>query len=53
MSLTNTFYRLARASATSRAVRTGSGAVAKRQVRRAVYRAEGRTTRRILRKFKL
>ena len=52
-SLTNMLYGLARASATGRAASRGPAALAKRQVRRKVYRAEGRTTRRILRKFGL
>lgn len=52
-SLTNTLYRLARASATGRAARKGPGALAKREARKAVYRAEGRSTRRFLRMFGL
>lgn len=52
-SLTNTLYKLARASASGRAARKGPSSLAKREVRREVYRAEGRTTRRILRKFGL
>ena len=52
-SLTNTLYRMARASATGRAARKGPGALAKREARKAVYRAEGRTTRRFLRMFGL
>ena len=52
-SLTDLVYRLARASATGRAASRGPGALAKREVRRKVYKAEGRSTRRILRKFGL
>ena len=52
-SLTSLLYKAARASATGRAASRGPAALAKRQVRRKVYRAEGRTTRRILRKFGL
>lgn len=48
MSLTSTLYRLARASATARAASKGPEALAKRQVRRKVYRAEGKTTRKLL-----
>ena len=53
MSLTSTLYRLARASATGRAARRGPGAAAKRAVRRRVYRAEGRATRKLFRGFGL
>lgn len=53
MGFTDMLYRLARASATGRAVRRGPAAVAKRAVRRRVYRAEGRTTRRAFRKMGL
>lgn len=53
VSVTNNLYRLARASATVRAARKGPAALAKRQVRRRVYRTEGRTTRSVLRIFKL
>jgi hypothetical protein len=52
-SLTNTLYRLARASATGRVASKGPASLARREVRRRVYRAEGTTTRRILRKFGL
>jgi hypothetical protein len=52
-SLTNTLYRLARASATGRAASKGPAPLAKRQIRRKVYRAEGSATRRLLRKFGL
>ncbi len=44
MSLTNTLYRLARLSADGHAVRRGPSAVAKRAVRRRVYRAQGNVT---------
>ena len=50
MGLTDFLYRAARASATGRAVAKGPTAYAKRQVRRRVYRAEGKATRRFLRK---
>lgn len=53
MSLTSALYKLARASATGRAVKKGPGAVAKRQVRRAVYRKEGNLTRKVFRNFKM
>jgi hypothetical protein len=52
-SLTNTLYKLARASGTGRAASKGPAALLKRQIRRKVYRAEGSSTRRILRKFGL
>ncbi len=52
-SLTNTLYRLARLSADGRAVRRGPSALGKRVVRRAVYRTEGRETRRIFNSFGL
>lgn len=45
-SLTGVLHRMAGASATGRAASKGPGALAKRQVRRVVYRAEGRETRR-------
>jgi hypothetical protein len=48
-SLTDLFYKLARVSATGRAARRGPEALAKREVARRVYRAEGRTTHRLLR----
>lgn len=51
--LTSILYSLARASATGRAARRGPGAVAKRAVRRRVYRAEGKATRRFFRGFGL
>lgn len=53
MGLTDSLYRAARVSATMRAARRGPTALAKREVRRQVYRAEGRTTRRLLRLFGL
>lgn len=49
MSITNSLYRAARFSATMRAASKGSGTLAKRQARRAVYRAEGNETRRVFR----
>lgn len=52
-SFTDLMYRAARASATARAASRGPAALAKRQVRRAVYRDEGRTTRRIFKSFGL
>ena len=52
-SFTDFLHALARASASGRAARKGPGALAKRQVRRRVYRAEGKATRRIFRKFGL
>ena len=52
-SLTSLLYKLARASATGRAARRGPEAVARREVRRRVYRAEGRTTRRIFKSLGL
>lgn len=52
-SLTNTLFKLARASATGRAASKGPEALAEREVRREVYKAEGRSTRRILRRFGL
>jgi len=53
MSLTNTLYRVARASATGRAVRRGPGPVAKRVLRRRVLRVTNKATMRTLRKFGL
>lgn len=53
VSLTDVLYRLARASATGRAARKGPAALAKRQVRRAVYRTEGKATRRLFKGFGL
>lgn len=52
-SFTNLLYRLARASATGRAASTGPEALAKREIRRRVYRAEGKATRRFFRGFGL
>lgn len=49
MSLTNMLFRLARASATGRAVRKGPAALGKRYIRKGVYRAEGKATSRALR----
>lgn len=44
-SLTDMLYKLARASNTARAARKGPGSLAKREIRRQVYRAEGKATR--------
>jgi len=52
-SLTNMLYKVARASATGRAASRRPAALAKRQIRRRVYRAEGRTTPRIFKTFGL
>lgn len=52
-SLTDILYRLARASATGRAASRGPASLARRAVRRRVYRAEGRETRRIFKSFGL
>ena len=52
-SLTDLLYRMARASATGRAASKGPAALAKRQVRRVVYREEGKETRRIFKSFGL
>ena len=52
-SLTNILYRMARASATGRAASKGSESLAKREVRREVYKAEGKSTRRLLKMFGL
>jgi hypothetical protein len=52
-SLTNTLYRLARASATGRAASKGPAALGKRYVRKAVYRKEGTVTRRFFKGFGL
>lgn len=52
-SLTDFLYRMARASATGRAASKGPSSLAKRQVRRAVYREEGKETRRIFKSFGL
>lgn len=51
MSLTNMLFKLARASATGRAARKGPSALAKREVRKAVYRKEGGATGKVLRKL--
>lgn len=53
MGLTDTLYKLARASATGRAVRRGPDATAKRMARRQVYRVTNKATRRALRRFGL
>lgn len=52
-SLTNLLYKMARASATGRAASKGPEALAEREVRRKVYRAEGKATRRIFKSFGL
>ena len=52
-SLTDILYRLARASASGRAASRGPASFAKRVVRRRVYRAEGRATRKIFKSFGL
>jgi hypothetical protein len=52
-SFTDLLYRAARASATARAASKGPGALARRQVRRRIYRDEGKATRRFLRGFGL
>lgn len=44
-------YRMARASATGRAVRKGPVALGKREVRKAVYRKTSGQTAKALRKF--
>ncbi len=46
-SITDTLYRLARASATGRSIRKGK--YPQRVVRRSVYREEGKLTRRLFR----
>ena len=51
MGLTNTLFKLARMSATGRAVRKGPAALGKRYVRKAVYRKEGGATGKALRKL--
>lgn len=48
-SLTDTLYKLARASATGRAASKGPEALAKREVRKEVYRKEGSLTRKLFR----
>jgi len=53
MGLTNALYKAARLSATGRAARKGPAALGKRVVRRAVYRGEGKTTRKVFRMFGL
>ena len=51
MSFTNMLYRLARASATGRAVRKGPTALGKREVRKVVYRRVNGQTARLLRRL--
>ena len=51
MSLTTWLFKAARASATGRAMRKGPEALAKREVRKTVYRKEGRVTGKALRKL--
>ena len=46
-------YRIAADLSDIEAASRGPGAYAKRRARRAIYKAEGRTTRRILRKLGL
>ncbi len=52
-SLTNILFKAARASATARAARKGPVSFAKREARKAVYREEGKLTRRFFRGFGL
>ena len=52
-SLTDMLYKLARASNTARAARKGPEALARREIRRRVYRAEGKTTRKFFKGFGL
>lgn len=52
-SLTNILYKVARVSATGRAARKGPESLANREVRREVYKAEGKATRRFFRSFGL
>jgi hypothetical protein len=52
-SLTDFLYKAARASADGRAVLGGPAGVAKRIVRKSVYREEGKVTRRLFRGFGL
>lgn len=52
-SFTDLLYRMARASATGRAASRGPAALAKRQARRVVYRAEGKETRRLFKSLGL
>lgn len=51
--LTDILYRLARTSATGRAASRGPASLARRAVRRRVYREEGKATRRIFKSFGL
>lgn len=53
MTLTNALFKAARLSATGRAARKGPTALGRRYVRKAVYRGEGRTTRKVFRLFGL
>ena len=53
MTITNSLYRLARFSATMRAARRGPAALGRRMIRRRVYRAEGKATRRVFRRIGL
>jgi hypothetical protein len=53
VNLTDSLYRLARLSATIRAASKGPAPYAKRQLRRRVYRREGKLTRSILKGFGL
>ncbi len=48
-SLTIMLFKAARASATGRAARRGPASLAKREARKAVYREEGKLTRRFFR----
>ena len=52
-SVTDLLYKLARASATGRAASKGPEALAEREIRRKVYRAEGKATRKIFKSFGL
>lgn len=53
MNITNALYRAARLSADARAGSKGTGAVAKRIVRKQVYRRTNSVTRKVLRSFGL
>jgi hypothetical protein len=52
-SFTNFLYAFAWASATGRAASKGPAALAKREIRKKVYKAEGKATRRFFRGFGL
>ena len=52
-SFTSWLYKIARASNTAAAASRGPEALAKREIRRKVYRATGRVDRRVLRKWGL